>query len=201
MDDEIETIFSEKDIPQHGSTSRFMTKLFSTFQNKEYVFLAMEYLSGGDLFFHLQAEGRFTKERARFYSAEVILGLQFLHSHGIIHRDLKLENVLLTAGGHIKLVNLGTAKVKIRNSTRTTTVCRTPANISPEMLTGLPYGGSVDWWCLGILLFQMTAGRSPFDHQDDDILFNMIQHRQLCTPSTFSKESKDIIRDLLEKDT
>ena len=141
-----------------------MTKLFSTFQNKDYVFFVMEYLSGGDLFFHLQAEGRFTEERARFYSAEVVLGLQFLHSNGIIHRDLKLENVLLTAEGHIKLVNLGTAKCNIRNSARTTTLCGTPANIPLEMLTGLPYGRSVDWWCLGILLFQMMAGRSPFDN-------------------------------------
>jgi serine/threonine protein kinase len=193
--------FSERNILALGSQNRFMTKLHSAFQNKDYLFFVMEYLDGGDLMFHFLAEGRFTEDRARFYTAELVLGLQFLHSNGIIHRDLKLENVMLTSEGHIKLVDLGIAKDNLKNRARTTTFCGTATYIPPEMLNSYPYGASVDWWSLGILLYQMMSGRSPFDHDNDEILFQLIQHRQVVTPSTFSKESQDIIRGLLQKDT
>ena len=150
--------------------------------------------------FHIMNRERFTEEMARFYTAEIVLGLQFLHSNGIIYRDLKLENVMLTSEGHIKLADFGMTKANIKNGATTTTFCGTPDYIAPEMVNGYQYGGSVDWWSLGILLYQMMAGRSPFVHDDDEILFKLIQYRQVVLPSLFSKESQDIIKGLLEKD-
>eukprot|EP00092_Neocalanus_flemingeri_P007691 GFUD01008305.1.p1 GENE.GFUD01008305.1~~GFUD01008305.1.p1 ORF type:complete len:665 (-),score=170.01 GFUD01008305.1:136-2130(-) len=199
MDDEIQLPYSERDILKLGSENRFLTKLHSSFQTSDYIFFAMEYLNGGDLMFHLMETNRFPEERARFYTAELVLGLQFLHSKGIIYRDLKLENVMLTSEGHVKLADFGMIKENIRNGAEASTFCGTPSYIAPEMLNGRPYGGSVDWWSLGILLYQMMAGRSPFDDEDEEKLYKLIQYKQVPIPSSFSREAQDIIRGLLQK--
>merc|ERR1719348_2084316 len=144
--------------------------------------------------------GRFAEDRARFYMAELVLAILFLHGHGIIYRDIKLENVMLTAEGHVKLTDFGMVKDNMINGETTNTFCGTPTYIAPELLTGLPYGGSVDWWALGVLLYQMMAGRSPFDHDDDDMLYRMIQNKDVKIPTLFSKEAQYIIKALLQKD-
>jgi len=200
MNEEMKLPFLERNILLLGSKCRFLTGLHSSFQTSDHIFLVMEFVPGGDLMFHMLQEGRFQEDRARFYTAELVLALLFLHGHGIIYRDIKLENVLLTTEGHVKLADFGMIKDNMINGARTNTFCGTPSYIAPELLTGLPYDGSVDWWALGILLYQMMAGRSPFDHDDDDILFKMIQNRQVIIPSSFSPEAQYIIKALLQKD-
>ena len=200
MNDEVKLTFLERNILALGSKSRFLTELHSSFQTSDHIFLVMEFVPGGDLMFHMLKEGRFKEDRARFYTAELVLAILFLHGHGIIYRDIKLENVLLSAEGHVKLADFGMIKDNMINGAKTNTFCGTPSYIAPELLTGLPYAGSVDWWALGVLLYQMMAGRSPFDNDDDDILFKMIQHRQVVIPSSFSAEAQYIIKALLQKD-
>jgi len=199
MHDESQIAFSEKNVLVLGRKNRFLTELHSSFQTPDYIFFAMEYLNGGDLMFHVMEVGRFPEERAKFYTAELVLALKFLHSKGIIYRDIKLENVMLTSEGHVKMADFGMIKENMNEGAKATTFCGTPPYIAPEMLNGLPYGGSVDWWALGILLYQMLAGKSPFDHEDDEVLYKMIQYRQVFIPPSFSQEAEDIIKDLLEK--
>ncbi|XP_042369720.1 protein kinase C zeta type-like, partial [Plectropomus leopardus] len=127
------------------------------------LFLVIEYVNGGDLMFHMQRQRKLPEEHARFYAAEICIALNFLHEKGIIYRDLKLDNVLLDHEGHIKLTDYGMCKEGIRPGDTTSTFCGTPNYIAPEILRGEDYGFSVDWWALGVLMFEMMAGRSPFD--------------------------------------
>ncbi|KAG9332815.1 hypothetical protein JZ751_014914 [Albula glossodonta] len=129
----------------------------------ERLFLVIEYVNGGDLMFHMQRQRKLPEEHARFYAAEICIALNFLHEKGIIYRDLKLDNVLLDHEGHIKLTDYGMCKEGIRPGDTTSTFCGTPNYIAPEILRGEDYGFSVDWWALGVLMFEMMAGRSPFD--------------------------------------
>ena len=199
LNDDVQIAFSERNILALGSQNRFLVKLHSSFQNADYIFFAMEYLDGGDLMFHLLRTGLFTEDRARFYTAELILALQFLHLNGIIYRDLKLENVMLTSEGHVKLADFGMTKENLKDGATTNTFCGTPNYIAPEMLNGQPYGFSVDYWTLGILLYQMMSGRNPFDHSDVEMLYRIIQYRQVHIPPSFSEGAQDFIRGLLEK--
>ena len=199
-DDYIQNAMSERRVLTLGSENRFLTKLHSSFQCSDRVFFVMEYHNGGDLMFHMMESGKFTVERAQFYTAELVLALQFLHSKGIIYRDLKLDNVMLTADGHIKLADFGMTKENICNGVKTNTFCGTPTSIAPEILMELDYDGSVDWWSLGVLLHQMLTGKSPFAHANDNILFWMIKTKPVFIPSTVESPGRELILAWLEKD-
>uniref|UniRef100_A0A665X2S1 protein kinase C n=1 Tax=Echeneis naucrates TaxID=173247 RepID=A0A665X2S1_ECHNA len=171
------------------------------------LFLVIEYVNGGDLMFHMQRQRKLPEEHARFYAAEICIALNFLHEKGIIYRDLKLDNVLLDHEGHIKLTDYGMCKEGIRPGDTTSTFCGTPNYIAPEILRGEDYGFSVDWWALGVLMFEMMAGRSPFDIITDnpdmnteEYLFQVILEKPIRIPRSLSVKAASVLKGFLNKD-
>uniref|UniRef100_A0A8C7CVG7 Protein kinase C n=1 Tax=Oncorhynchus kisutch TaxID=8019 RepID=A0A8C7CVG7_ONCKI len=193
MDDDVECTMVEKRVLALAWDNPFLTHLYSTFQSKEHLFFVMEYLNGGDLMFHIQEKGRFDLYRATFYSAEIICGLQFLHSKGIIYRDLKLDNVMLDHSGHVKIADFGMCKENVFGENQATTFCGTPDYIAPEILLGQKYSFSVDWWSFGVLLYEMLIGQSPFHGDDEDELFESIRTDTPHYPRWITKEAKDLM--------
>uniref|UniRef100_A0A8C1V0H5 Protein kinase C n=1 Tax=Cyprinus carpio TaxID=7962 RepID=A0A8C1V0H5_CYPCA len=200
MDDDVECTMVEKRVLALAWENPFLTHLYCTFQSKEHLFFVMEYLNGGDLMFHIQDKGRFDLYRATFYAAEIICGLQYLHSKGIIYRDLKLDNVMLDIYGHIKIADFGMCKENMLGENRATTFCGTPDYIAPEILLGQKYSFSVDWWSFGVLLYEMLIGQSPFQGDDEDELFESIRMDVPHYPRWITKEAKDLLEKLFERD-
>jgi len=160
----------------------------------------MEFHNGGDLMHHIQQEIRFDEERARFYAAEILCGLEFLHSNTIIYRDLKLDNVLLDAQGHIHLADFGMCKTEMnRENGLASTFCGTPDYIAPEIVQGHKYNHSVDFWSFGVLLFEMLTGQSPFHGETEDELFESIVKEQPFYPKNLSREAISCLNALLER--
>lgn len=118
----------------------------------------MDYYNGGELFLHLRKKNRFDEQAARFYLAQIILAIEFLHQHKIIYRDIKPENIILDDVGYVKLTDFGLAKDEIQDEVGTQTFCGTPEYLAPEIIRGDKYGKSVDIWCMGILLYEMLFG-------------------------------------------
>jgi len=176
----------------------FIAQLFYAFQNKEKLYMITEYMPGGEMFYHLHKEQYFKESKAKFYICEIILAIEHLHKNNIIYRDLKPENILLDENGHIKLTDFGLSKiVNDINKDRTFTICGTPEYVAPEVLTGKGYNKSVDWWSLGIVLYEMLCGNSPFrearERIDIEIYFKPIHHDNLISDIAF-----DLINKLIE---
>ncbi|XP_071444925.1 putative protein kinase C delta type homolog [Hetaerina americana] len=199
-DDDVECTLVERKVLALGTRHPLLCHLFCTFQTKSHLFFVMEYLNGGDLMFHIQQSGRFSQERSRFYAAEVVSGLRFLHRKGIIYRDLKLDNVLLDYEGHVRIADFGMCKLRIYLDRTTDTFCGTPDYMAPEIIKGQLYNQSVDWWSFGVLLYEMLTGQSPFSGPDEDELSAAICHQQPIFPRYLTREAKDILILLLEKD-
>lgn len=198
-DDDIECILIERKVLALGVEHPFICYLFCTFQTDSHIFYAMEYLNGGDLMFHIQQEGRFNVDRARFYAAEIACALRFLHKNGIVYRDLKLDNLLLDAEGHIRIVDFGMCKLDIYLDRAADTFCGTPDYMAPEIIRGLKYTYSVDWWSFGILLYEMMVGQSPFNGCDEEELFWSICNEQPYFPRFLPREPLHLLSCLLEK--
>lgn len=162
----------------------------------------MDYVNGGELFYHLQKEHKFTPERVRFYCAEIILGLEYLHNSGVIYRDLKPENILLTEDGHICMTDFGISKEGLEaEDARTETFCGTPEYLAPEVLEGKGYTKAVDWWSFGTLMFEMLNGLPPFYSQDVQQMYFKIMHAKLEFPESLTDEkTKSMLLGLLERD-
>uniref|UniRef100_F7G6Y7 Protein kinase C n=1 Tax=Monodelphis domestica TaxID=13616 RepID=F7G6Y7_MONDO len=193
MDDDVECTMVEKRVLSLAWEHPFLTHVYCTFQTEENLFFVMEYLNGGDLMYHIQNCHKFELSRATFYAAEIILGLQFLHSKGIIYRDLKLDNILLDKDGHIKIADFGMCKENMFGDMRTSTFCGTPDYIAPEILLGQKYNTSVDWWSFGVLLYEMLIGQSPFHGQDEEELFHSIRMDNPLYPNWLQKDAKDLL--------
>jgi len=198
-DDDIECTMIERKVLALGVKHPFLCHLFCTFQTDSHLFFVMEYLNGGDLMFHIQQQGRFDTERARFYSAEIVCALKFLHRKGIVYRDLKLDNLLLDFEGHIRIVDFGMCKLQVYLDKTADTFCGTPDYMAPEIIKGMKYTHSVDWWSFGVLLYEMLIGQSPFNGCDEDELFWSICNEQAYFPRFLSKETKQLLLLLLEK--
>ena len=175
----------------------FLIRMWGTFQDSKNLFMVMDYIEGGELFSLLRKSQRFPNPVAKFYSAEVILALEYLHSHNIIYRDLKPENILLDRNGHIKLTDFGFAK---EVKTVTWTLCGTPDYIAPEVITTKPYNKSVDWWSLGILIFEMLAGYTPFYDQTPMKTYEKILQCKIHFPSHFHPDVVDLLIKLITPD-
>mmetsp|Transcript_9051 Transcript_9051/g.19293 ORF Transcript_9051/g.19293 Transcript_9051/m.19293 type:complete len:978 (-) Transcript_9051:1439-4372(-) len=181
----------------------FIMKLYYAFQNNEKLYLVLDYCPGGELFFHLSRYRRFQEPVARFYAAELLLALGHCHKHGIIYRDLKPENVLLDADGHVKLGDFGLAKDGIKHPTQgAKSMCGTPEYMAPEVLNQTGHGFCVDYWGLGMILFEMMTGLPPWYTTDRSKLFRRLRSAPLIFPNEiqFSPHSKACISGLLERD-
>uniref|UniRef100_A0A8C1Z9A8 non-specific serine/threonine protein kinase n=1 Tax=Cyprinus carpio TaxID=7962 RepID=A0A8C1Z9A8_CYPCA len=152
------------------------------------------------LFFHLSRERVFTEDRARFYGAEIVSALEYLHSKDVVYRDLKLENLMLDIDGHIKITDFGLCKEGITNEATMKTFCGTPEYLAPEVLEDNDYGRAVDWWGLGVVMYEMMCGRLPFYNQDHERLFELILMEEIRFPRNLSPEAKALLAGLLKKD-
>eukprot|EP00730_Choanoeca_flexa_P008676 TRINITY_DN12519_c2_g5_i2.p1 TRINITY_DN12519_c2_g5~~TRINITY_DN12519_c2_g5_i2.p1 ORF type:complete len:556 (+),score=132.47 TRINITY_DN12519_c2_g5_i2:155-1822(+) len=197
-DDDVECAIAEKNVLSFTGQHPFLTRMYCCFQTDANLWYVMEYVAGGDLLFHIQQVRRFKEDRARFYTAEIICGLAFLHKRKVAYRDLKLDNVMLDADGHIKIADFGMCKDTKDGPART--FCGTLDYVAPEIIKEVPYGGEVDWWALGVLLYEMLAGQPPFDGATEDDLFMAILHNEVLFPVWLSKEAVLLIRGLLTKD-
>ena len=162
-----------------------------------YVYLVMEYVIGGEFFTHLRRAGHFNNNTARFYAAQIVLIFQYLHSKDVVYRDLKPENLLIDASGNIKMTDFGFAK---RVEYRTWTLCGTPEYIAPEILLNKGHGKPVDWWALGILIYEMLAGTPPFCDDDPLNIYRQILANKVIYPRYFDKNASDLISHLLQTD-
>uniref|UniRef100_A0A8C7C483 protein kinase C n=1 Tax=Neovison vison TaxID=452646 RepID=A0A8C7C483_NEOVI len=197
IDDDVECTMVEKRVLALAWENPFLTHLFCTFQTKDHLFFVMEFLNGGDLMYHIQDKGRFELYRATYVRVKMC-GQMEIESMG---QDLKLDNVMLDQDGHIKIADFGMCKENIVGDKQASTFCGTPDYIAPEILQGLKYSFSVDWWSFGVLLYEMLIGQSPFHGDDEDELFESIRVDTPHYPRWITKESKDILEKLLERDT
>ena len=177
----------------------FLVKLYCCFQDNEHLYFIMEFIQGGELFFHLHRETRFDDEKTRFYIAELILALNFLHQNKIIYRDIKPENILLDNEGHIKLTDFGLSKICSAKNEKVFTICGTPYYIAPEIIEKKGYNNAVDWWSVGCLMYEMLYGKPLFNFTNANINIKEYQ-KPITFYNNFSEEAKDLISKLLELD-
>eukprot|EP00730_Choanoeca_flexa_P005052 TRINITY_DN11866_c3_g3_i7.p1 TRINITY_DN11866_c3_g3~~TRINITY_DN11866_c3_g3_i7.p1 ORF type:complete len:509 (+),score=148.32 TRINITY_DN11866_c3_g3_i7:149-1675(+) len=195
---EIEHTISERNILEKHN-SPFLVSLKFSFQTPEKLYFVLDYVSGGELFVHLQRMGQFPEPQARFYTAMLVLALEHLHEKNIIYRDLKPENILIDMNGYIKLTDFGLCKEGVDRFGRTATFCGTPEYMAPEILQQKGYGMEVDWWTVGTLLYEMLTGLPPFYDEDTQEMYRKILFQPLTFPEDVSLMAQDIIAKLLQR--
>jgi serine/threonine protein kinase len=195
----VHTIFNEKNSLTHARHP-FIVQIYFAFQTETKFYIGLELVSGGELFKHLCDVGEISVAESRLYVAELALALEYLHSIGFIYRDLKPENVMLDAEGHVKLTDFGLVKqVRARGDT-TSTFCGTPEYLAPEMVGERPYTDAVDWWALGILTYEMLFAQTPFFQRQKALMYKMIRTQDAEFPPGADPVAVDFIRGLLKKD-
>ncbi|KAF6760378.1 kinase-like domain-containing protein [Ephemerocybe angulata] len=178
----------------------FIVPLKFSFQNPDKLYLVMSFVNGGELFYHLQREGKFDEDRSRFYAAELLCALEHLHGFNVVYRDLKPENILLDYTGHIALCDFGLCKLNMSETEKTNTFCGTPEYIAPELLESQGYTKTVDWWTLGVLLYEMMTGLPPFYDENVNTMYQRILSDPLNFPPDISAEAKSVMTGLLQRD-
>eukprot|EP00742_Colponemidia_sp_Colp-10_P000759 GILJ01000825.1.p1 GENE.GILJ01000825.1~~GILJ01000825.1.p1 ORF type:complete len:330 (-),score=65.08 GILJ01000825.1:191-1180(-) len=175
----------------------FIVNMFGFFQDDRHLYIVLEYVIGGEFFTHLRRAGRFDNNTARFYAAQITSIFEYLHNMNTIYRDLKPENILLNADGYVKLTDFGFAK---KVDFRTYTLCGTPEYIAPEVLLNKGHGKPVDWWTLGILIYEMLVGYPPFVDDDPMGIYQKILDGKIVFPRYFDKHAKSLVKKLLTAD-
>jgi len=193
--EQVEHIVNEKNI-QMSLRSPFCVKLFRTYKDKYRVYLLLEACTGGDIFTILRKQRRFPESTARFYAGCIIAAFDHMHARDIIYRDLKPENLVLNESGYAKITDFGFAK-KVEG--KTNTVCGTPDYLAPEVIVGSGHGKGVDFWTLGVFMFECINGQAPFYAKKDMDRYRKILRSSVSFTKRMSKESKDIITKLLRK--
>uniref|UniRef100_A0A3P8YAK6 Serine/threonine-protein kinase Sgk1 n=1 Tax=Esox lucius TaxID=8010 RepID=A0A3P8YAK6_ESOLU len=209
---EQKNIMAERNVLLKSLKHPFLVGLHYSFQTPEKLYFVLDYVNGGELFFHLQRERCFLEPRARFYAAEVASAIGYLHSLNIVYRDLKPENILLDSQGHVVLTDFGLCKEGVEPETTTSTFCGTPEYLAPEVLRKEPYDRTVDWWCLGAVLYEMIYSLVCFGilksycnvlaqfSRDVSEMYDGILHKPLPLPPGKSDAVCSLLRGLLQKD-
>ena len=196
---QIEHTRTEKMIMQHIN-HQFLVNLEWAFTTPGKIFFVMAFMKGGALFYHLQQSKKFSEERARFYAAQIYLGLEHLHLRNIVYRDLKPENILMDEYGNVYLTDFGMAKMLPEGET-TESFVGTPEYLAPEIIFRTGHNIMADWWSFGILIYEMIIGKTPFYNRNPQLMYELIQRGDLHFPrqSAISRDAQDIIIKLLEK--
>ena len=195
---QVDHVFSEYNILSAINHPFIVTLIGLNFENPQYLYLILEYIQGGELFSLLRNKGSFPIEQTRFYIAHVITIFEYLHSKNIIYRDLKPENILINKNGYLKLTDFGFAKYL--DNEKTYTLCGTPEYLAPEIILNKGHGKAVDWWTMGILLFEMIVGIDPFSDDDPMKTYQKIVKGKIHFPKDINKDAKSLIKHLLTGD-
>ncbi|CAL8290816.1 unnamed protein product [Merluccius merluccius] len=193
-------VMAERSVLLKGLQHPFLVGLHFSFQTTNLLYFVLDYVNGGDLFYHLQREGCFPEPRAAFYAAEMATALGYLHSLNIVYRDLKPENILLDSEGHVMLTDFGLCKEGVAMDGTMHTFCGTPEYLAPEVLQGHAYSPTVDWWGLGTVLFEMLYGLPPFYSCSRAEMFEQIVHAPLKLAEGVSSAAQSLLTGLLERD-
>jgi len=195
---QIEHTMNEKNI-LFCTYNPFIVRLYDYFQDVKNLYMVLEFVNGGEMFTHIQKQKRrrFTAEQTRFFAAETVLAFEYLHNLDIIFRDLKPENMLIDDRGHVRLTDFGFAK---RVEDKTWTMCGTPEYLAPEIIVNKGYNHAVDWWAVGVLIYEMRCGRSPFEARSQLEMFKKISKRDFKYPRDFTDEEQGLIGGLLQVD-
>ncbi|CAG9333291.1 unnamed protein product [Blepharisma stoltei] len=177
----------------------FIVRLLGTFQDETFLYMVLEFAQGGEIYRLLQLEHSFDIDKIRFFAAEIVSAFSHLHSRSVIFRDLKPENVLFATNGHIKLVDFGFAK-HLKDGEFSYTMCGTPDYLAPEMIRQTGHEFSLDWWTLGILLYELYTGKTPFYHSNPYVMYEKVLREEVIFPENFDEELKDLVGQLLIKD-
>ncbi|KYK57737.1 serine/threonine-protein kinase psk1 [Drechmeria coniospora] len=197
----IEQTKTERQILESVSRHPFVVKLFYAFQDHEKLYLILEYGQGGELFTHLNTEKMFSETVAAFYMAEMLLAISHLHNDlGVVYRDLKPENCLLDADGHLLLTDFGLSKVSVEQSESCHSILGTVEYMAPEVILGKKYGKAVDWWSFGALGYDLMTGNPPFRGQNHAKIQDNIVRQKLALPYFLSPDAKDLLTRLMRKE-
>ncbi|KAI9101840.1 kinase-like domain-containing protein [Phlyctochytrium arcticum] len=201
QNDDVKSTKLEKRIFQAASAAHhpYLVNLHSCFQTDTRVYFVMEYVSGGDLMAHIQEKKRFSQARAKFYACEVLLALEYFHRNNIIYRDLKLDNILMSPEGHIKVADYGICKENMPYGQTTRTFCGTPDYMAPEVLMSNRYGRAVDWWSFGVLIYVMLVGRYPFHGEEEQDILDAILNDAVEYPSNIPRDTLSLLQGLMNK--